>query len=199
MARATGLRRGRCPNQRQGASRRGYSRMGLRRLRRLDQRADSRREKRERRCAVGYLAGWLSWRGVRLSFHAWWQGRDRADLFWLSYEILIQTCRLRSPEEVTKRLDRLVNDIRSRYHEGVIGRKQSPGEAIIPSDVLIVAHGHILRAFAMRWIKRELTEGVALLLEGKIDRSDYKLTENPSANSASNAAGGVGTLRFVCN
>ncbi|KAL8964851.1 MAG: hypothetical protein Q9197_006780 [Variospora fuerteventurae] len=41
-----------------------------------------------------------------------------------------------------------------------------------PSDVLLVAHGHILRAFAMRWIKRELTEGVSLLLE----------------------AGGVGTL-----
>ena len=34
------------------------------------------------------------------------------------------------------------------------------------SDVLIVAHGHILRAFAMRWIGRQLTSGVSLLLEG---------------------------------
>ena len=33
-------------------------------------------------------------------------------------------------------------------------------------DVLLVAHGHILRAFAMRWIGRKLTEGVSLLLEG---------------------------------
>ena len=33
-------------------------------------------------------------------------------------------------------------------------------------DVLLVGHGHILRAFAMRWIGRELTEGVSLLLEG---------------------------------
>lgn len=34
-------------------------------------------------------------------------------------------------------------------------------------DVLIVAHGHILRAFAMRWIGKGLTEGISLLLEGK--------------------------------
>jgi probable phosphoglycerate mutase len=39
-------------------------------------------------------------------------------------------------------------------------------------DVLIVAHGHILRAFAIRWLGKPLTE-TALILE----------------------AGGVGTLR----
>lgn len=33
-------------------------------------------------------------------------------------------------------------------------------------DVLVVAHGHILRAFAMRWINQELTNGVSLLLDG---------------------------------
>ncbi len=38
-------------------------------------------------------------------------------------------------------------------------------------DVLIVAHGHILRAFAMRWVGRELTEGVSLLLEGTFPSS----------------------------
>lgn len=43
-----------------------------------------------------------------------------------------------------------------------------PKTSDVPSDVLLVAHGHILRAFAMRWIKRELTEGVSLLLEGKL-------------------------------
>ncbi len=42
-----------------------------------------------------------------------------------------------------------------------------------PSDVVIVAHGHILRAFAMRWIGKSLQDGPAFLLE----------------------AGGVGTLR----
>ncbi|KAL8998785.1 MAG: hypothetical protein Q9169_002235 [Polycauliona sp. 2 TL-2023] len=74
-----------------------------------------------------------------------------------------------SPEDVTKRLDRLIDDIRSRFHERFFENREDPA---IPSDVLVVAHGHILRAFAMRWIKRGLTEGVSLLLE----------------------AGGVGTL-----
>jgi len=46
--------------------------------------------------------------------------------------------------------------------------KESPG------DVVVVAHGHILRALAMRWIGRELTDGVSLLLD----------------------AGGVGTLSY---
>lgn len=41
-------------------------------------------------------------------------------------------------------------------------------------DIVIVAHGHILRAFAMRWIGKPLTE-TALILE----------------------AGGVGTLRYA--
>lgn len=40
-------------------------------------------------------------------------------------------------------------------------------------DVLLVAHGHILRAFAMRWAGKTLQDGPAFLLE----------------------AGGVGTLR----
>jgi broad specificity phosphatase PhoE len=44
-----------------------------------------------------------------------------------------------------------------------------------PGDVLIVAHGHILRAFAMRWVKKTLQDGPTFLLE----------------------AGGVGTLRWV--
>ncbi|KAK3168992.1 hypothetical protein OEA41_005440 [Lepraria neglecta] len=77
-----------------------------------------------------------------------------------------------SPVQVTERLDRLIHDIRARFHDQAIGKPK--GEAPI-SDVLLVAHGHILRAFAMRWIGRELTEGVSLLLE----------------------AGGVGTLRYV--
>ena len=75
----------------------------------------------------------------------------------------------RSPEDVCKRLDRMIQDIRKRFHEPFIGKPKSiPGNC----DVLVVAHGHILRAFAMRWIGKPLTE-TALLLE----------------------AGGVGTLR----
>ncbi|KAI4190591.1 MAG: hypothetical protein L6R41_000684 [Letrouitia leprolyta] len=76
-----------------------------------------------------------------------------------------------SPADVTSRLDRLIDDIRTRFHERSMS---GPKTSDVPSDVLLVAHGHILRAFAMRWIKRELTEGVSLLLE----------------------AGGVGTLSY---
>ncbi|MCJ1353581.1 MAG: hypothetical protein MMC33_003568 [Icmadophila ericetorum] len=74
-----------------------------------------------------------------------------------------------SPHDVTNRLDRLITDIRTRFHKHAMGS----GEGAC-ADVLVVAHGHILRAFAMRWIGRNLTEGVSLLLE----------------------AGGVGTLSY---
>jgi len=76
-----------------------------------------------------------------------------------------------SPKDVSRRLDRLIADIRSRYHEKAMGKSAEEGQ---PSDVLLVAHGHILRAFAMRWIGRQLTDGVSLILE----------------------AGGVGTLSY---
>ena len=50
---------------------------------------------------------------------------------------------------------------------------QPKGEAK-PGDVLVVAHGHILRAFAMRWVQKTLKDGPTFLLE----------------------AGGVGTLSY---
>ena len=76
--------------------------------------------------------------------------------------------RSRSPEQISQRLDRFIADIRSKYHEPALqGKSDRP-------DVLIVAHGHILRAFAMRWIGRKLETGVSLILE----------------------AGGVGTLSY---
>ncbi len=62
------------------------------------------------------------------------------------------------------RLDELITDIRTRFHKpAMISGKDDASCA----DVLIVAHGHILRAFAMRWIGRQLTDGVSLLLEGE--------------------------------
>ncbi|KAL3460634.1 histidine phosphatase superfamily [Aspergillus heterothallicus] len=73
-----------------------------------------------------------------------------------------------SPEDVIKRLDALIAEIRQNYHKRCLESGESEG-----GDVLIVAHGHILRAFAMRWTGRPLTE-TALILE----------------------AGGVGTLSY---
>ena len=94
-----------------------------------------------------------------------------------------------SPADVTKRLDRLIKDIRARFHNEAIGKPK--GQAPI-SDVLLVAHGHILRAFAMRWIGRELTDGVSLLLEGTLDLT----LSNHQGLLTSPAAGGVGTLSY---
>ncbi|RJE17803.1 Phosphoglycerate mutase, partial [Aspergillus sclerotialis] len=70
-----------------------------------------------------------------------------------------------SPQDVTRRVDALIHEIREKYHSKCF---RSDGEG----DVLIVAHGHILRAFAMRWTGKPLEDNPSLILE----------------------AGGVGTL-----
>jgi len=73
-----------------------------------------------------------------------------------------------SPDDVTRRLDALIAEIRGNHHSKCLDVASSEYR-----DVLVVAHGHILRAFAMRWIGKPLTE-TALILE----------------------AGGVGTLSY---
>lgn len=73
----------------------------------------------------------------------------------------------RSPEDVQTRLDALVSEIKEKYHRPSFERPDTER-----GDVLVVAHGHILRAFAMRWTGKALTD-TSLILE----------------------AGGVGTLR----
>ena len=73
-----------------------------------------------------------------------------------------------SPEDVTARCDALIQEIRDKWHRPVFeGREKKR------SDVLVVAHGHILRSFAARWVGKRLEENPGLILE----------------------AGGVGTLR----
>ncbi|KAI3327134.1 phosphoglycerate mutase family protein [Xylariaceae sp. AK1471] len=76
-----------------------------------------------------------------------------------------------SPAEVTKRVDDLIHEIQAKYHSPVIG---TPKGTVPHGDILIVAHGHILRAFAMRWVRKTLPEGPTFLLE----------------------AGGIGTLSY---
>lgn len=78
-----------------------------------------------------------------------------------------------SPEQVTQRLDAVIKEIRERFHKNVIGKQKS--EVQEPYDVLVVAHGHILRAFAARWVNKHIADNPSMLLE----------------------AGGVGTLRYV--
>jgi len=56
-------------------------------------------------------------------------------------------------------------------------RVNADQSASAPRDVLIVAHGHILRAFAARWVKHPVSVNPSFLLE----------------------AGGVGTLSYEHN
>ncbi|KAL9092880.1 MAG: hypothetical protein Q9165_004298 [Trypethelium subeluteriae] len=91
---------------------------------------------------------------------------------------LIVPRNLTSPEQVTGRLDALIADIRARFHGPALSKPQTAPSGTVakdaaPSDVLVVAHGHILRAFAARWIGKNIAENPSLILE----------------------AGGVGTLR----
>ena len=77
-----------------------------------------------------------------------------------------------TPAEITARLDGLIASIRKDFHAHAIGKPK--GSVQEPYDVLIVAHGHILRALAARWVGKSIAENPSLILE----------------------AGGVGTLSY---
>ena len=78
----------------------------------------------------------------------------------------------RSPQQITDRLDDFIADLRRRFHAHAIGKPK--GSVTEPYDVLVVAHGHILRAFAGRWVHKNIADNPSLILE----------------------AGGVGTLSY---
>lgn len=78
----------------------------------------------------------------------------------------------RSPSDITARCDSVISDIRRRFHAHAIGKPK--GSVTEPFDVLVVAHGHFLRAFAGRWIGKNIADNPSLILE----------------------AGGVGTLSY---
>lgn len=84
-----------------------------------------------------------------------------------------------SPADVTARCDALIADIRKRFHAHAIG--QPKGSVEKPYDVLIVAHGHILRAFAGRWINKNIADNPSLILEaggvGTLSYEHHKLNE----------------------
>lgn len=92
--------------------------------------------------------------------------------FCFLFLILILISINRSPQQITDRLDELIADIRSRFHAHAIGKPKGSVEQ--PFDVLVVAHGHILRAFAGRWVGKNIADNPSLILE----------------------AGGVGTLSY---
>jgi broad specificity phosphatase PhoE len=74
-----------------------------------------------------------------------------------------------SPEQISARLDELIREIREKFHK----KAMDGSDKKCPGDVLIVAHGHVLRSFAGRWVDKNIADNPSLILE----------------------AGGVGTLR----
>jgi broad specificity phosphatase PhoE len=85
----------------------------------------------------------------------------------------------RSPADITARCDAVIADIRERFHPHAIGKPK--GSVDEPFDVLIVAHGHFLRAFAGRWIGKNIADNPSLILEaggvGTLSYEHHKLNE----------------------
>ncbi|KIW39962.1 uncharacterized protein PV06_08523 [Exophiala oligosperma] len=76
-----------------------------------------------------------------------------------------------SPEDIIRRVDGLIAEIRSKYHSPVIGK---PKDQNLTGDVMVVGHGHILRAFAIRWIGRPLTETSLIMEAGGVGTLSYE-------------------------
>ncbi|RDL37885.1 uncharacterized protein BP5553_05318 [Venustampulla echinocandica] len=78
-----------------------------------------------------------------------------------------------SPAEVTERLDRIIAKIREVQGPHMYGEKGV--------DVVLIAHGHILRAFAKRWIGFELSMRLPMMLEpgavGVLSYEHHKVDE----------------------
>lgn len=62
-----------------------------------------------------------------------------------------------SPAQITERLDRVIERITATQAQGMQQRKAC--------DVLVVAHGHILRAFVKRWLGFALDVPLEMMLE----------------------------------
>ena len=64
---------------------------------------------------------------------------------------------IRTPQEVTSRIDALIKQIRDF---------QAPHmKDTEPKDVILVAHGHLTRAFAKRWLGYDLSFPLNLMME----------------------------------
>ncbi|GAB1200397.1 hypothetical protein APSETT444_009769 [Aspergillus pseudonomiae] len=62
-----------------------------------------------------------------------------------------------SPQEVTDRIDDLIKEIRALHKDNMHGEKHC--------DVVLVAHGHLLRAFTKRWLGYPMEFPLSLMLE----------------------------------
>ncbi|KAJ5156235.1 phosphoglycerate mutase family protein [Penicillium capsulatum] len=62
-----------------------------------------------------------------------------------------------SPQDVTARIDHLIAEIREIHRDNMHGET--------PCDIVLVAHGHLLRAFTKRWLGYPMDFPLALMLE----------------------------------
>ncbi|KAJ5527302.1 hypothetical protein N7513_011461 [Penicillium frequentans] len=62
-----------------------------------------------------------------------------------------------SAQDVTDRLDSLIREIRASHKDNMHGEN--------PSDIVLVAHGHLLRAFTKRWLGYPMEFPLLLMLE----------------------------------
>jgi probable phosphoglycerate mutase len=76
-----------------------------------------------------------------------------------------------SPAEVVERVDRLIRQIRERHHGPVIGKAK---DRAVKGDVLVVGHGHVLRAFAIRWIGESLSRSHFIMEAGGVGTLSYE-------------------------
>lgn len=63
----------------------------------------------------------------------------------------------RSPKQVAARIDSLIADIKKL--QGPLMKSAGP------KDVVLVAHGHLTRCFAKRWLNFELSSPLSLMME----------------------------------
>lgn len=77
-----------------------------------------------------------------------------------------------SPAQIMERMDSLIEEIRREYHGPHMGK--SLDEKGCSGDVLVVAHGHILRAFAMRWIGKGLEDTKLIMDAGGVGTLSYE-------------------------
>jgi len=62
-----------------------------------------------------------------------------------------------SPQQVTERLDNLIDDIHTIQRPNMYSEHAS--------DIVLVAHGHILRGFVKRWLKFPMEFNLSMMLE----------------------------------
>lgn len=70
-----------------------------------------------------------------------------------------------TPEQVGERVDRVISEIATLHGSYLKDAKEGKLEAGRRRDVLVIAHGHILRAFVKRWLGCDLHSNLEFMLE----------------------------------